>query len=105
MAFSLTGSIASLLHFRQSRFGGADEKRHRLLNCEATRLPYWRRRLPSGSGVATVSNPRSTLGNGWPRVGWPPPLALAAAACTGSLTNGRRDSAGAPQPQQVSDPK
>jgi hypothetical protein len=44
MAFSLTGSIASFLHFRQARFDGADEKRHRLLNCEATRLPYWRRR-------------------------------------------------------------
>jgi hypothetical protein len=27
MAFSLTGSIASFLHFRQARFDGADEKR------------------------------------------------------------------------------
>src|ERR1700722_6895712 len=42
MASSLTGSIASFPHFRQARFDSADEKRHRLLNCEATRLPYRR---------------------------------------------------------------
>jgi hypothetical protein len=53
-SLQLDGSIASFLHFRQARFDGADEKRHHLLNCEATRLPYWRRRPALRSGVATV---------------------------------------------------